>query len=321
MKSLLEKFSSLRVLVIGDVMLDEYVFGDVHRISPEAPVPVLAVESDKHTLGGAANVAENLVALGAHAELCGRTGADAAGERLREELKKSAIVYDRRFVGRHCHTIVKTRVVARRQQLCRLDREGAPSDYALTAKPLRELLLAKIKTADAVIFSDYAKGALDTALVTEMLAKSKGKFRAFDPKPRNLIEARGFDLITPNRAEALELAGFHAEAHVAAPTWEVVCKKIHEKYQPKYLVVTLGAEGMLLSAQGRAPQKIPTYAREVFDVSGAGDTVIAALTLALAAGASLPDAAHLANTAAGVVVGKFGTATATPEEILNYHPQ
>jgi D-beta-D-heptose 7-phosphate kinase/D-beta-D-heptose 1-phosphate adenosyltransferase len=322
MDRLLAKFPALRLLVVGDLMLDEYILGDAHRLSPEAPVPVVLVERETSTPGGAANVALNLVSLGAKAELCGWSGTDSAATRLRARLDKVGVAYDSRFSRPDSPTIVKTRVVVRHQQLCRLDREAVSSSYALHATPARAWIEEKLPGAHAIIFSDYAKGSLSTDLLRDLipLAKKHGLLVALDPKPRRLLEARGLDLLTPNRAEALELAGFPHEPRHAPPPWETVCARIHEKFGPRYLVITLGSEGMLLSENGRVLEKIPTYAREVFDVSGAGDTVIAALALALAAGATLPEAAHFANTAAGVVVGKFGTATATPAEILNYHP-
>ncbi len=322
MRPLLAKFPTLRLVVVGDLMLDEYIIGDAHRLSPEAPVPVVLVERETHFVGAAANVARNLVTFGAQAELCGWSGPDPAGQRLRDQLKKHGVACDPRFTRPESPTIVKSRVVVRQQQLCRLDRESVPEAYALHATPARAWIEEKLAGAAALIFSDYAKGALSTPLLRDLvpLAKKRGLFVALDPKPRRLLEARGLDLLTPNRAEALELAGFPNDPRLTPPSLDTVCARIHEKYAPRYLVVTLGSEGMLLSETGQPTQRIPTYAREVFDVTGAGDTVIAALTLALAAGATLPDAAHFANTAAGVVVGKFGTATATPEEILNYHP-
>jgi D-glycero-beta-D-manno-heptose-7-phosphate kinase len=326
MRELLDKFSALRVVVAGDVMLDEYIWGHAHRLSPEAPVPVVAVERETYVAGGSANVALNLVAFGAKAELCGWIGQDAAGERLRGLLAKTGVVFDPRFARdvKLTPTILKTRVVASRQQLCRLDREAAPSAYALQGTAGRGWIEEKLAGAKALIFSDYAKGALDPELVSHLTkaAQRRGVLVALDPKPRRPLEVRGLDLLTPNWREALELAGFSPDVpHFAQPAFEVVVNAIRQKYQPKHLVITMGDKGMLLSSDGEPVNRIPTYAREVFDVTGAGDTVIAALALALAAGATLDEAAHFANTAAGVVVGKFGTATATPEEILKYHPQ
>ncbi|HTB63468.1 MAG TPA: bifunctional ADP-heptose synthase [Opitutales bacterium] len=322
MRSLLAKFPKLRAVVVGDVMLDEYIWGHAHRLSPEAPVPVVAVERESYVAGGSANVALNLVSFGAKAELCGWIGQDPAGEKLRAKLQESGVTFDPRFARAGTPTILKTRVVADRQQLCRLDREGAPAHYALHGTAGRKWIEEKLDGATAVIFSDYAKGALSPELVRELAAaaQKRGVFVALDPKPRRPLEIEGLDLLTPNWKEALEMAGYSPELPgPAQPDPKTVADKIYQKYHPRFLVMTLGAEGMQLSENGLGNQRIPTYAREVFDVTGAGDTVIAALTLALAAGAELKDAVHFANTAAGVVVGKLGTATATPEEILNYH--
>ncbi|HVU38183.1 MAG TPA: bifunctional ADP-heptose synthase [Opitutales bacterium] len=323
MRDLLAKFPKLRAIVVGDVMLDEYIWGSAHRLSPEAPVPVVAVERESHVAGGSANVARNLVAFGAKADLCGWIGADAAGEKLQAALKQSGVGFDPRFARAQLSTILKTRVVAGHQQLCRLDREEAPANYVLHDTPAQAWIAEKLSGASALIFSDYAKGGLTQALVSGLtaIAQKQGIFVALDPKPRRPIEVKGLDLLTPNWKEALEMAGYSPEAppHSQPPPKEVA-EKIYAKYQPHFLVMTLGAEGMHLSENGQGNHQIPTFARQVFDVTGAGDTVIAALTLALAAKATLDEAVKFANTAAGVVVGKFGTATATPEEILNYHP-
>ncbi len=322
MRELLAKFSPLRVVVVGDVMLDEYITGSAHRLSPEAPVPVVAVEKETYVAGGSANVALNIVSLGAKAELCGWIGRDIAGEKLQKKLSLSGVAFDPRFARAESATILKTRVVAGHQQLCRLDREGPPAIYRLHGSPAQAWIEEKVASAQAVIFSDYAKGALDPQVVRELttVAQKKGVFVALDPKPRRPLEVKGLDLLTPNWKEALEMAGYSPDlpAH-SQPEPREVARKIYEKYQPRFLVMTLGAEGMHVSENGQGDHRIPTFARQVYDVTGAGDTVIAALTLALAARAPLEDAVKFANTAAGVVVGKFGTATATPEEILHYH--
>ena len=322
MRSLLAKFPKLRAVVVGDVMLDEYIWGHAHRLSPEAPVPVVAVERETYVAGGSANVALNLVSFGAKAELCGWIGQDAAGEKLRAKLAEAKVAFDARFARAGTPTILKTRVVAGHQQLCRLDREATTARYALDGKA-PAWIEKKLTGAAALIFSDYAKGALSTELLTHLTkaAQKKGVFVALDPKPRRPLEVRGLDLLTPNWKEALEMVGYSPDMPAAVmPSFDAVVERIDHKYKPKYLVITLGEKGILLRAPGEQYRIIKTYAREVFDVTGAGDTVIAALTLALAAGATLAEAAHFANTAAGVVVGKFGTATASPEEILKYHP-
>ena len=315
--SLLKKISALRILVIGDVMLDRYLWGDATRISPEAPVPVVDIQRETATAGGAANVALNLASLGARATVAGYFGDDDAGHTLKAKLGEKKI--DTLTTPGKAQTIVKTRVLVQRQQLCRLDREGPPSAYAVTAVEAEKLLLAAIACHDAVIFSDYAKGILSDGLVAHItsLARAADKFIALDPKPRHALTFHGLDLITPNKREALELAGIHPTPHEPFPA-AAVCARLHEKFATKHLVITLGEDGMLLSTGGKILKTIPTAAREVYDVSGAGDTALAGLVLALAAGAKLETAAHFANAAAGVVVGKLGTATVTPAELKAY---
>ena len=317
MKSLLRKIAKLRVLVIGDVMLDHYIWGDAQRISPEAPVPVVDFERDSYSAGGAANVALNLASLGAKATIAGFFGHDEAGERLSLILaeKKIATI----ATPGTGDTIVKTRILVRRQQLCRLDRESPPPQYLINPDRIAATFGKIIKQVDAVIFSDYAKGLVTDELVARVtkLARASKVFVALDPKPKRKLNFFQPDLITPNRKEALQLAGVEPEPHQPFPAAEV-CARIYERYQPKHLVITLSEDGMLLSHHGKVGRTIPTMAREVFDVSGAGDTAIAALTLGLAAGAPLEEATHFANAASGVVVAKLGTATVTPKEILAY---
>jgi D-glycero-beta-D-manno-heptose-7-phosphate kinase len=322
-RALLKKVSRLRLLVVGDVMLDHYLWGDATRISPEAPVPVVHIHrDDDYKAGGAANVALNITALGAGAEICGAIGDDPNGNRLLEILRRQKVEFDDRFRAK-TPTITKTRVVVRNQQLCRLDKEESWKAYAAEAVKARGLLKERAAAADAVILSDYAKGYLSTAIVKDLrdVAHHAGKLVAWDPKPRGRIQATDLDLVTPNRHEAVELSGLNLGEDDREVEAEV-CRQIWQRYHPRNLVITLGADGMLLSREGRVEKQIPTAAREVYDVSGAGDTVIASLTLALAAGADLETAAHFANAAAGVVVGKLGTATVTPEELLAYlgHP-
>ncbi len=322
MKKLLERIAGKRVAVIGDVMLDHYIWGDASRISPEAPVPVVAVDRDTYTAGGAANVALNVMSLGGQAEICGWAGDDEAGHRLQGVLSHAGVAFDSRFTRPTLPTIVKTRVVVRKQQLCRLDREARPHVYHLDTPEGLALVDEKVGQVNAVVLSDYAKGTISSALVNHVVetARKRGVLVALDPKPRRRLEFHGVDLMTPNRSESLELAGMPGDTLGEFPA-EEVCRRIFEQYKPKHLVVTLGPDGMLLSERGCIVKRIPTYAREVFDVSGAGDTVISALVLALAAGATIEEAAHFANIAAGIVVGKFGTATATPQEILSYQAQ
>jgi D-beta-D-heptose 7-phosphate kinase/D-beta-D-heptose 1-phosphate adenosyltransferase len=319
---LFKKIARRRILVIGDVMLDHYQWGDATRISPEAPVPVVHVAKETDTIGGAANVASNIAALGAAVELIGAVGRDANGEKLRERFRMQHIVFDDRFIlekdkGR---TITKTRVIVQNQQLCRLDFEDAPGVYrGIYSAANLDLIESKIKEADGVVLSDYSKGVLTKGSIGTFtaIAKKHGKFVALDPKPASAGEFKNLDLVTPNFKEALGLSGLHFASDETID-YKKICDVVWKKYRTGNLVVTLGADGMMISRDGGAPKIIPTAARQVYDVSGAGDTVIAALTLALISGSGLEHAARFANAAAGVVVGKLGTATVTPEELTSY---
>jgi D-beta-D-heptose 7-phosphate kinase/D-beta-D-heptose 1-phosphate adenosyltransferase len=314
MKEFFDRIKSLNILVIGDVMLDRYVIGEVKRISPEAPVPVLAVREEKSVAGGAANVALNLKALGANVETIGWFGNDERGDELFDILGRRNIGVDQEFRFSTAPTISKSRVTASNQQICRVDREASTECYSPDLNLLGKDITAKVKLADAVIISDYGKGFVTNQLLK--LVSVNAKFLAIDPKPSRLLQYAKPDLITPNRFEALELAGLSRESRDPFPQENVVLK-IFEQFAPTMLAVTLGANGMLLAEDGEIDKIIPTSAQEVFDVSGAGDTVIAALTLGLVAGKDFQNAAEFANLAAGVVVGKVGTATVSPEEILS----
>lgn len=322
MQAIFDRASGLRIMIIGDLMLDHYIFGDASRLSPEAPVPVVFVEQDRWTLGGAANVALNLKTFGVLTEVVGVIGKDSAGERLLDMLSTANILYDERYRSANVQTITKTRVVARNQQLCRIDREQNAAAYALNQDCFLEHLGSALKNTDAVILSDYAKGTLTQRAVDAIfkLARQQSCFIAVDPKPKRALKFPAPDLLTPNTNEALALAGIELE-HRQAIDWNTVCKKIYLRHQPKNLVITMGNGGMLIAKEGQVVRQIPTCAQEVFDVSGAGDTAISALTIALLAGENLADAANFANRAAGIVVGKRGTAIATPAEILNFSAQ
>jgi D-beta-D-heptose 7-phosphate kinase/D-beta-D-heptose 1-phosphate adenosyltransferase len=314
MKELLKQIKNLNIVVIGDVMLDRYVVGSVSRISPEAPVPVLTVEEEKSVAGGASNVALNICSLGATAETVGWFGQDEKGDELIEILEAGNVKVDPKFRFSSSPTITKTRVTASNQQICRVDREASPDSYSPGIMEIKDILVEKTKAADAVIISDYGKGFITNDLL-EMTSVA-AKFIAIDPKPSRLLKYDNPDLLTPNRFEALDLAGLSRETRAPFPQQKVV-SRIFERFAPKMLAITLGSEGMLLARDGIIECTIPTSAREVFDVSGAGDTVIASLTLALSAGFSFARSAEFANLAAGVVVGKVGTATAQPYEILD----
>ncbi len=315
MKDILDRIKSLRLLVVGDVMLDRYVVGEVNRISPEAPVPVLTVESERAVAGGAANVALNAAELGAQVESVGWFGPDDQGNQLRSLLGEQGIEVDPALRFGSAPTISKTRVMASNQQICRVDREEGPEAYEPDLNQLGEALRAKAEKADAVILSDYGKGFVTNELIS--LVREVSPFLSVDPKPSRLLDYSKPDLLTPNRHEALEMAGRSRLSRGSLPQEEIV-GLIFEKFDPGLLAITLGADGMLLARNGKVEKIMPTAAREVFDVSGAGDTVISSLTLALVAGADLEQAAELANVAAGIVVAKVGTATASPDEILSH---
>ena len=314
MKKVLERIKNLNILVFGDVMLDRYVNGEVSRISPEAPVPVIRVMEEKSVAGGAANVALNLASLGASVESVGWFGKDEQGDKLVEILCEKNIKVDPRCRFSSAPTISKSWITSSNQQVCRVDRESNADSYSLGLDQFGSLLLEKAGNADAVIISDYGKGFVTNEALE--LLKGSARFLSVDPKPSRPVDYACPDLLTPNRLEALEMVGMSRESQAPFPLDEVV-EEIFKHFSPKMLAVTLGSEGMLLAEKGKVKALIPTAAREVFDVSGAGDTVIATLTLGLVAGETFEDSAHLANLAAGIVVGKVGTATVTPEEILS----
>jgi D-beta-D-heptose 7-phosphate kinase/D-beta-D-heptose 1-phosphate adenosyltransferase len=316
LQAILNRASGLRVLVFGDVMLDHYVIGDVYRLSPEAPVPVVLAREDVWMLGGAANVARNLAALGVMVEVAGLVGNDQMGDRLQNLLAECNILFDGSFHESSISTICKTRIVAGRQQVCRVDRERPADSYAVNKAHHLDLIEKALDSADVLILSDYAKGTLTQPVINRIIkaAKAKSCFVAADPKPNRPLQYGGADLLTPNAAEARVMSGHDPHG---TPNWPLTCKAIYGKHAVKNLVITLGPEGMLIARDGQMSKKVPTSAKEVFDVSGAGDTVIATLSVALASGHSLEEAVHFANAAAGIVVGKFGTAVATPAEILN----
>ena len=322
-RQILTAATKTRVLVLGDVMLDQFIWGGVSRISPEAPVPVVEFERESFMPGGAANVARNLTALGVPVELFGAIGADDAGRRLRTLLNEQKIGCSGLVTHAARHTSVKTRVVAHKQQMVRIDRETREGLDGELAGCLLAALKAKLPPAAALIVADYGKGVVTQPLLNEIktLCRARGLWLSFDPKPVHRLNLSSLSLITPNRKEAFELANLPDETRHANPLADknlmLVADRLLNELRPAVLMITLGELGMLLCRRGQKPFHIPTVAQEVFDVSGAGDTVIATFTLAIAAGASLVEAAILSNHAAGIVVGKIGTATATPEELLN----
>src|ERR1043165_5981320 len=313
---LLRSASERFLVVYGDVMLDEFVWGDVTRISPEGPVPVVDVRRESAHLGGAANVLANLVSLGARTSVVGVVGDDRAGARLRAELKESGASLDTLVVDETRPTTTKTRIIAHSQLVVRADREQRAPVDAETEARLIETLKKTIEQADAFLVSDYDKGAVTPRVLAEVLplAYGRGIPVLIDPKIRNFDSYRPATLVTPNHHEALRLTntedqtdeGLKRAAHL-----------IRERLDCESVLITRGERGMMLLESYHEPVYVETAAREVYDVTGAGDTVLATLAAALSAGASMTEAAVLANHAAGIVVGKVGTATASAEEIVN----
>ncbi len=306
-----------RVLVYGDVMLDEFVWGDVTRISPEGPVPVVDVRRESAHMGGAANVLANLRALGLGAGVVGVVGDDRAGERLRGELTAAgALEADAALVVDASRpTTVKTRIIAHSQLVVRADRERRTPVEAGIEERIIEALRRLVKGADAFVVSDYDKGAVTPRVLGEILplALEAGVPVLVDPKIRNFDSYRPATLVTPNHHEALRVTGSEDDSDEGMAR---AARAISEKLGCRSVLITRGERGMMLLEEDGEPVYVPTAAREVYDVTGAGDTVIATLASALATGASLVEAAMLANHAAGIVVGKVGTATATAKELI-----
>ena len=304
---MLDEVRNVRLLVVGDVMLDRYWFGEVSRISPEAPVPVVKVERLEERLGGAANVARNAVALGARTALLSVVGDDEAGRSLSRLLEEGEIDAGM-HVDRDIDTTVKLRVIGRQQQLLRIDFETTPSHEILQAK-LADFE-QRVAQADVVILSDYGKGGLTHIADMIQIARSHDKPVLVDPKGDEWGKYAGATVITPNRSELREVVGrWSSEDELLAKA-----QKLRGELGLEALLVTRSEEGMTLFADDGIHHQ-PAQAREVFDVSGAGDTVIATLAVMLAAGADWGEASRIANVAAGIVVGKLGTAVVTREEL------
>lgn len=323
---ILEAFKGKRVAVVGDMILDVYIWGDATRISQEAPVPVVRVLRQTERLGGAANVLCNIATLGGNAEACGLTGDDVDAEHITRLMGENGISNVAVVADSTRPTTRKTRIIAASQQLVRIDNEETSDATPEIRGAIVEKLAMLIASSelDAIIFEDYAKGLLDSAMAAEIanLAKNAGVTVALDPHPGHPLDISGISIMTPNRAEAYGLAGvFHSEdsSGVANDISELaeVADIIRRKWNPDHLLITLGGDGMALFSQGCEPVIIPTMAMEVFDVSGAGDTVIAAFTLSLISGASPLEAAKIANHAAGAVVAKIGTVSVTSDELLD----
>lgn len=314
---LAELVSALReksILVLGDVMLDEYIWGEVRRISPEAPVPIVEARRRTYAPGGAANVAANVSSLGGQVYLASVIGRDYSGDCLRGELVQRGVDVSGMLASADRPTTTKTRIVAHNQQVVRVDSEQRHPMSVDIEDALIKWIAAKLPSVDACVISDYGKGLLSERLTQVLIqaARQAGKPIVVDPKGTDYAKYRGATLVTPNvleaeRAAHLEVNGDGDLGHVA--------ERLHDILEDSAVLITRGADGMSLYMNGEVPINIPTVARQVFDVTGAGDTVIGTLALALATGAPLELAVRLANIAAGVVVGKVGTATVSPNEL------
>jgi rfaE bifunctional protein kinase chain/domain len=314
---LLREISTRNIVVLGDVMLDEFIWGEVTRISPEAPVPVVDIRRESTHLGGAANVLANLLALGAKASVIGVVGDDFAGERIRSSVRdKSAQQTDGELVLDPSRpTTIKTRIIAQNQMVVRTDRELRTPVHGETENQIIKAVKAALETAQALVVSDYDKGVVTPRILAEVLPAAYGRMPVLiDPKMRNFDAYRPATLVTPNHHEALRIAGLEEDSD---NTLRRAAQIIHTRLGCDAVLITRGDRGMMLVEGDSDPVNVETAAREVFDVTGAGDTVIAALGAALAAGATMAEAAVLANHAAGIVVGKLGTATASATEVLD----
>ena len=324
LNGIVDGFGSQRVAVVGDLMLDRYIWGSASRISQEAPVPVVAVKKRSSTPGGAANVLRNIASLGAQPVAFGVLGADASGDELVALLSNHNVATSGVLRDSNRITAEKTRIIADHQQVVRVDNERIEAISEEDA----DALLARLREGleqdrlDAIVVEDYGKGTVTEPLLqgVSALGSEFGCPVALDPHPGNPARTSGLTVMTPNRSEAFAMAGAYPHASVMpveddAALMDVVTR-LQREWVPTYLMITLGGDGMALFEEGQAVHHIPTRAREVFDVSGAGDTVIASFLLSLLAGATADEAAEISNHAAGVVVAKVGTATVSAEELI-----
>jgi D-beta-D-heptose 7-phosphate kinase/D-beta-D-heptose 1-phosphate adenosyltransferase len=314
-RRLLDAFTGRRVLVLGDAMLDHYIWGEVGRISPEAPVPVVSVRKESSRLGGAANVAHNIRVLGGEPILVSVVGADDAGRRLRRGLERCEIATERLVLDPDRPTVEKTRVIARSQQIVRIDREEIRDVEGAVRDALSAQLEAALPQVEAIVVSDYGKGVISGPLLERWLPRFRAAGRpvCVDPKETHFHSYRRVTVLTPNLAEASFAAGRRVRD---AAGLEAVGRALLQQLEAEYLLITRGEEGMSLFPREGARLDIPAVGHEVYDVTGAGDTVVGALALALAAGGSMEEATRVANHAAGHVIRELGTATVTREEIL-----
>ena len=316
MNTYLTKFNKCKILVVGDLMVDEYLWGDVDRISPEAPVQVVSVKNENYTLGGSGNVVNNLVELGAKVSVIGVTGTDRHGNLLLKKLNELGVDTAGVVQEPDRPTTRKTRIIAANQHVLRIDRETKRKISAGTFELLAGFIEEKVSSADLILISDYEKGLITSSLLLKLIesAEKHNKITIADPKGLNFSKYSGVRLLTPNRKEAALATGTEILDEAALIK---AGNKIFDTAIIDNLLITCGKDGMMLFEKNKEPYKISAKARQVYDVSGAGDTVLAVIGLALASGTSLKDSAAIANTAAGIVVGKVGTATVSSKELVS----
>ncbi len=312
---IIKKFGNSKIMVIGDFILDQYIWGKVDRISPEAPVPVVDVIKENFIAGGALNVGNNIKSLGASVIPCGVIGRDRVGRNFLKIVKRKNINTSGIIVDPHRPTTLKTRVIAHSQQVVRFDREKREELSEKDKLKIIDFCREKIPVIDGIIIEDYGKGVIFPELIREVVkaAKKNSVFVAVDPKEKHFEYYKGVTVITPNKKEAYGALGTSPDE--SCMTVDEVGKELLKKLKCEAVLITLSEEGMALYMSERKSVKIPTAAREVYEVSGAGDTVIAVLSLALSVGADFCDAAYISNVAAGIVVGKVGTVVVTKREL------
>lgn len=314
LSSIISEFKGAKVMVIGDLILDEFIWGKVDRISPEAPVPVVWVDKESFMPGGASNVAHNISVLGGEVDLVGVIGDDDRGRILKAELKSRNVITDGIVTDKTRPTVLKSRVIAHKQQVVRIDREHASTVSQRVLSKVLKYIKGRISDVDILIIEDYGKGFITPELlkVVVPLAKKHKKIIAVDPKQDHFALYKGVSLITPNADETARATGI--KLHNKKSIHEAG-NKLLNKLNCNAVLLTLGEKGMALFKKEKRPVFIPTIAQDVYDVSGAGDTVIGTFCLALASGAKHVEAAHIANCAAGIVVGKVGIAVASQDEL------
>jgi rfaE bifunctional protein kinase chain/domain len=315
LKNIVDRFPKVNILVVGDVMMDRFIWGKVSRISPEAPVPVVVVDHEDSRLGGAANVVNNIHSLGGKGILCGVVGDDEMGQKILKELEEKEIQTQGIFAEEGRQTTVKTRIFANQQQVVRIDRENTDHIRSSTFRSVSKFLIEKIEDTDGIILSDYGKGLLSKKFIRAIIRRANvaKKLVMVDPKFKDYSVYKGATIITPNTKEASEASGIPILDELSL---KKAGRKLLKKLDCDALVITRGEEGMAIFEPHQGPFLVRTVAKEVFDVTGAGDTVIGTMALALGAGANIKGAAELANYAAGIVVGKMGTAAASREELI-----